>query len=98
MTISTIERMLSVWGKFDIPIPAGALQLNAMLTTLPTLEDIKLGESIAGSSSFALAAAGFTPPTLAIAPFMNVVMALHGGLQMALPMEPFDMCSMCNCA
>ncbi|MBD8891279.1 hypothetical protein [Roseibium litorale] len=98
MTISTIERMLAVWSKFQVPIPLGALRLNNLLLTLPKLEDIQLGESMAGSSSFAMPIAQFTPPKLAIAPFLNLVMALHAGLQVALDMEPFDMCSMCNCA
>jgi hypothetical protein len=40
-------------------------------------------------------AASFSPPKLAIAPFLNVMIALHASLQMALDMEPFDLCGLC---
>lgn len=98
--IASVERMLTMWSQFSIPfpIPVGAMQLNNLLLTLPTLEDIKLGESIAGGSSFAMAMTQFKPPKLAIMPFLSVVMALRGSLQVALDMDPFDMCSLCPCA
>ncbi len=101
-TLGPIRMMLSRWGHFALPIPLPdalmALTLNEKLDLLPAMEDIRLGESVAGSMNTAFAAASFTPPRLAIAPFMNVVMALQGSFQMALEVDPFDMCSLCPCA
>jgi hypothetical protein len=99
-TLNRVRMMLSLWGQFSIPFPLPALALNAKLDPLPALEDIRLGERLAGSMSFAFAEGHFSPPQLSIAPFMNVVLALGGSLQMALDMaamEPFDMCALCPC-
>ncbi|MBP1852500.1 hypothetical protein [Rhizobium halophytocola] len=96
-TLDRIRMMMRVWSTFPIPIPLQALALKAKLDLLPPLEDIKLGESVAGTMSSAFAASTFSPPKLAIAPFLNVVMALYGSMQIAVDMEPFDVCSICNC-
>lgn len=96
--VDRIQSMLARWTRFQAPIPRAALTLRKKLDTLPTLEEIRLGESIAGSSNTAVAAAQFSPPKLTIAPFLNVVLALRGAMQMALDMEPFDMCSTCPSA
>ena len=94
-----IERMLAVWASMRLPMPPlDAIALHAKLEALPSMEDIQLGEQIAGSSSMAAFGAGFSPPKLAFAPFLNVVLALNGSFQMALEIDPFDMCSMCPCA
>jgi hypothetical protein len=96
--LDRINAMISVWSGFQLPFPTPelALALNAKLDLLPTMEDIRLGESIAGQTAGAFSAS-FSPPRLAIAPFLNIVLALNASLQYAIDMEPFDMCSMCNC-
>ena len=96
-TLGRIDAMLRLWGRLPFPVPIPALALNEKLQALPLMEDIRLGEQIAGRTAATLATP-FSPPRLVIAPFMNVIMALHASLQMAIDMEPFDMCSMCNCA
>ncbi|MTH98025.1 hypothetical protein [Roseibium sp. RKSG952] len=95
-TLRRIDAMLSVWSGFHIPIPLAALALREKLDLLPPMEDIRLGEQIAGGPGI-VPLLQFSPPKLAIAPFMNVLLALQGSMQMALDMEPFDMCSMCSC-
>lgn len=94
--LGSIRAMLRLWSGFQIPmlLPALALALNAKLDALPPMEDIQLGESIAGSAGAALSMP-FSPPKLAIMPFMNVMLALRASMSMALDMEPFDQCSMC---
>lgn len=105
VTMGRVEMMLQNWSRFGIPIPLEAMRLDAMLQTLPPMEDIQLGAEMAsdsgGSMSFARPTFNFSPPKLSIAPFLNVVLALQGSLQMTLDpleMEAFDMCSMCPCS
>lgn len=95
--LGRIERMLSVWGGFQLPFatPELALALNEKLELLPTMEDIRLGEAVAGQTAGAFATS-FSPPKLAIAPFLNVVLALHASMQFSTDMEPFDMCGTCS--
>ncbi|MEM0921607.1 MAG: hypothetical protein AAGI13_01075, partial [Pseudomonadota bacterium] len=95
--MGSISAMLSLWARFNIPIPMPALALNAKLQALPPMEDIKLGERIAGSSGAGFGAS-FSPPKLAIMPFLNVMIALHAALKLAIDLEPFDQCGSCNCA
>lgn len=97
-SLGRIRMMLARWGGFRIPIPLPALALNAKLAALPTMEDIRLGEQIAGSMSHASLGWNFSPPKLAMMPFMNVMLALNASMVMALEMDPFDMCSMCPCS
>ncbi|MCD2184670.1 hypothetical protein [Rhizobium sp. GN54] len=96
--LGRIETMLSMWRGFQLPFPTPelALALNAKLDLLPTMEDIRLGEAVAGQTAGAFAA-NFAPPKLAIGPFLNMVLALHASLQFAIDMEPFDMCGSCSC-
>jgi len=96
-TLARIQIMFARWNSFQLPIalPELALALNAKLDLLPTMENIRLGEAIASSPN--MFAVHFSPPKLAIAPFLNVVLALKASLQFAIDMEPFDMCSLCNC-
>ncbi|WP_417689070.1 hypothetical protein [Roseibium sp.] len=93
--VRRVQLMLQNWSHFNIPLPLEALRLNAMLQTLPALEDFRLGERMAGSSSFAAPSFHFSPPRLAIAPFLNVMLALQGSLQFAIDMPAFDMCGLC---
>lgn len=95
--MSSINAMLSLWARFNIPIPMPALALNTKLEGLPPLDDINLGEKIAGSSGTDFSSS-FSPPKLAILPFLNVMIALHAALKLAVDIEPFDQCASCNCA
>ncbi|NSX53696.1 hypothetical protein [Parasulfitobacter algicola] len=97
--IERVRSMLRLWGGFPIPIPPlPALALNAKLDALPPLEDIRLGEQMAGSMSGTTLNMRFSPPKLAIMPFMNVMLALNASMTMSLDIPPFDMCSMCPCS
>lgn len=95
--LGRISAMMKLWAAFNIPIPMPALALNAKLQALPPMEDIRLGERIAGSSGATLGAS-FSPPKLAIMPFLNVMVALHASLKLAIDLEPFDQCGTCNSA
>lgn len=100
-TLGPVRMMLQKWGGFPIPFPPmPALALDAKLAALPPLEDIRLGEQLAGSYSSATFMNGFTPPKLAIGPFMNVMLGLSTAMTMTLKLDlpPFDMCGMCPCA
>lgn len=97
VTLSRIDVMLARWSAFPFPVPLPQLALHAKLQALPMMDDIRLAERIAGHSAATLAMP-FTPPRLAISPFLNVMMALHASLQVSLDMEPFDMCSLCPCS
>ncbi|XDA99847.1 hypothetical protein AB1M95_08095 [Sulfitobacter sp. LCG007] len=95
--LSRIHAMLRLWSSFRMGLPLGALRLANTLELLPSFEDFQLGQSAASSTALA-GLASVSPPKLAIAPFLNVALALQGSLQVALDMEPFDMCSLCPCA
>ena len=88
--------MLRLWGGFPIPMPPmSALAMNMRLAALPPLEDIQLGEQMLGSMSNPSFRMAFSPPKLAIMPFLNVAMALNTAMTMSLDVPPFDMCSLC---
>ena len=91
-TFERISAMLATWGGFVLALPAGALALAAKLEALPALADVTLGAGMAGSFA---GLAGFAPPRLAIAPFLGVMLALQGGLSMALDAPVFDQCALC---
>ena len=95
--LSRIEMMMRLWMTFNIPIPMPALALKAKLEALPPMEDIRLGEEVAGSSGMALGGS-FSPPKIAILPFLNVMIALHAALNLAIDLETWDQCATCNSA
>lgn len=96
--LERIRFMFKLWSRFplQIPFPMPALALKAKLDMLPTLEDIQLGETLAGpaASEFGLHGA-FSPPKIAIMPVLSLMLALSASMQLALEMDPLDMCSMC---
>ena len=96
-TRGRINAMLRFFARLNIPIPMPALALKAKLELLPPMEDIKLGERMAGSSGLSTLSR-FSPPKLAISPFLNVMLALHAALNLALDMETWDQCADCNSA
>lgn len=96
-TRGRINAMLRFFARLNIPIPMPALALKAKLEVLPPMEDIKLGERMAGSSGLSTLSR-FSPPKLAISPFLNVMLALHAALNIAIDMETWDQCADCNCA
>ncbi|WP_118136813.1 hypothetical protein [Oceanicella sp. SM1341] len=96
-TVQRLDAMLRMWSTFPLPVPLPALALSEKLALLPPMEDIRLGERAAGQAGATMATA-FSPPRLAIAPFLNVMLALQASLNLAVDLEPFDQCAMCPCA
>ena len=96
-TRGRIDAMLRFFARLNIPIPMPALALKKKLEVLPPMEDIRLGERMAGSSGLSTLSR-FTPPKLAISPFLNVMLALHAALNIAVDLETWDQCADCNCA
>lgn len=96
-TFQRLDAMLRMWSTFPLPLPLPLLPLAARLAALPPLETIRLGEAMAGRMG-AVLATPFTPPKLAILPFLNVMLALQAGLKLAVNLEPFDQCALCPCA
>lgn len=98
-TLGRIDRMIQTWNTFPIPIPWPALALKAKLDVLPKLEDVRLGEEMAGTSyNYLKPLMQMSPPKLAVAPMINAMIALNASMKMMIDMPAFDMCSMCNCA
>ena len=96
--LDRIETMLAVWNGFSMPLPPlEPLALNAKLESLPSLEAIELGQEAAQEAAMAMVTldASFSPPELAITPFLNLTQALSGSFQKVLEIAPFDMCSHC---
>ena len=96
-TFQMIDSMMRMWTTFPLTIPMEALTLADKLKLLPLMDDIRLGEEIAGRAG-ATMAMPFSPPKLAIAPFLNIVAALQPALTMAIDLPVFDQCAACNCA
>jgi hypothetical protein len=96
-TLDQVNLMLTLWTRIPIPFALPLLARYAKLDALPPLENILLGESLAGSMDTSFAWSNFSPPKLAIAPFLNVVLALNASLRKGLDIEYFDMCSPCAC-
>ena len=96
--LDRIETMLAVWNGFSMPLPPlEPLALNAKLESLPSLEAIQLGLESAQGAAMAMVTfdASFSPPDLAITPFLNLTQALSGSFQKVLEIDPFDMCGHC---
>ncbi|MEM8740473.1 MAG: hypothetical protein AAGE13_03160 [Pseudomonadota bacterium] len=88
-----IAMMLKGWMKLALPIPMPAIALMEKLDLLPPVPDIKAGTELANHPALA-AMARFSPPKLAILPFLNVMVALKAALDLELPV--FDQCAACN--
>ncbi|MEM7742237.1 MAG: hypothetical protein AAF409_00890 [Pseudomonadota bacterium] len=96
-TWQMIDSMMRLWSTFPLPLPIPALALSQKLDLLPTMEDLRLAEQIAGHSNASLGMS-FSPPKLQIAQFLNVMVALSASLQVVTDMPAFDQCSMCPCS
>lgn len=94
---SQIMAQFRLFARLNLPIPMPALALNAKLKMLPPMDDIHMAETMAGHSGMGLSSF-FTPPKLRISPFLNVMVALHLAMNMALDLETWDQCSTCNCS
>lgn len=94
--VSRISMMMKLFMTFNIPIPLPALALKPKLDMLPPMEDIKLAEHHHGSGLNLRS--NFSAPKLAIMPFLNVMIALHAAMNLALDMETWDQCGSCNSA
>ncbi|MEM7670502.1 MAG: hypothetical protein AAF317_15430 [Pseudomonadota bacterium] len=91
---SQILAMFKLFMKLNIPIPMPALALKPKIDLLPAMEEIKLAERYA-SKPLDLRS-NFKAPRLSIGPFLNVMLALHMALNVALDMETWDQCATCN--
>ncbi|MFK7944782.1 MAG: hypothetical protein AB8B85_17990 [Paracoccaceae bacterium] len=97
-TWQKIDASMRWWSRLPLSLPMPALALQQKLAILPKMEDIRLGEQLAGAHAASLnAAMAFSPPKLAIAPFLNVMMSLSASLQLVAEMPAFDQCSICPC-
>jgi len=79
---------------------AAAANINVKLVPppipIPAMEDIKLGEKIAGSSFMRLNATGLTPPKINVLPPILAMIALKATLGLATGMKPMNLCTMCG--
>ncbi|MEM9050142.1 MAG: hypothetical protein AAGC92_15660 [Pseudomonadota bacterium] len=89
-----IAAMLKTWMRLALPVPMPALALSEKLALLPKLEDVKAGTALASHPALA-AMAGFTPPKLAIVPFLNVMVALRAAMGLKLEVPTSD-CLICS--
>jgi len=90
--LSKIAASLSAFQRLPLPSPMPDLSLAEQMD-LPLPEDIKYGAAAAGSG---LANFGFTPPNIAVMPFMNGVVALRLALGELLDLDPLDACGACD--
>lgn len=94
-TMGRVDAMMKTWATFPVPMPVSSLALNEKLAALPPLEAVKLGEHVAGQS-WATGMAAYAPPKLAIAPFLNAMLALNATLHATAAFPPLGPCGACN--
>lgn len=79
---------------------AAAANINVKLVPppipIPDIDDIKMGEKIAGSSFMKLSATGLTPPKINVLPAISAMIALKATLGLATGMKPMTLCTMCG--
>jgi hypothetical protein len=92
--LNRIAALLQPYMRLSLPIPMPVLALNEQLATLPPVPPIKAGTDLRNTASSAFFA--MTPPRLAIAPFLNVLMALNLSLANLLRRPVLDQCAACN--
>lgn len=90
-----IAAMLRGWMRLALPIPKPALTLADKLELLPKPDDVKAGAALMGHSPLT-GMARMTPPKLAIAPFLNVMVALRQALELQAEFPAMDACDACN--
>jgi hypothetical protein len=92
--LTRISAMLKPFLRLALPIPLPALKLAEALALLPPLDAVKIGAE--NMNAPAWAKMSFTPPRLAIAPFLNVMVALNLSLNKLLGIPVLDACAACN--
>jgi len=96
-TMGRVDAMMRVWTTFPMPMPLPSLALSEKLALLPPMDAVKMGDYVAGQS-WATGMAAFSPPKLAIAPFLNAMLALNATLHMTTDIPPLGPCGACNTA
>lgn len=92
---SRISFMMSAVAKLNMAIPLPPIDIG-QLDLLPKLENVVLGEQIAGSSAMNMGLTGLKPPKLAIAPMLAATIALKASLGSLLKVPPLTLCSNCG--
>ena len=90
--LNKIAASLSAFQRLPLPDPMPDLGLAEQLD-LPIPEDIRYGAEAAGSG---LGGFGFTPPNIAVMPFMNAVVAMRLALGELIDLDPMDACGTCD--
>lgn len=92
--LNRIAVSLRPYMRLALPLPLPALKLQEQIALLPPMEDVKIATQFLNAPNYA--AFSFTPPRLAIAPFLDVVMALNLSLNMLIKLPILDQCGACN--
>lgn len=90
--LSSIALSLNTFMRLPLPSPLPNLALAESLALLPPLDNVKIGATAAGAHPQSLAGFRFTPPKIAIMPFISLVLALRASLNGYLKIDPLDFC------
>ena len=93
--MARISMMLKVVASLNIALPIPPIDLGK-LAALPPFEDIKMGETIAGSNKMNLALMGLKPPAIPISAFISMSVALKASLGAAVKVPPLAFCTNCG--
>jgi hypothetical protein len=91
--LARIQASLTPWLRLALPVPLPALKLAETLPLLPPPEAVRAGTALANAPMWGKMA--FTPPRIAVMPFLNVALALKGSLQQLLGIPVLDACDAC---
>lgn len=86
-----ISMMLKAVANLGLPIPP--VKVDA---TLPPLDDVVLGEQIAGNSFIHASISGLKPPTIPISAFVSASVAMQAALAVAVKTPPLSFCTNCG--
>ncbi len=86
-----ISMMLKAVANLSVPVPRVSID-----ATLPPLEDVLLGEKIAGSSFIHASVSGLKPPAIPISGFVSASTAMQAALSAAVNVPPVSFCTNCG--
>ncbi len=86
-----ISMMLKAVANLGLPIPPVTLEAG-----LPPIDDVLLGEQIAGSSFIHASISGLKPPSLPISAFVSASVAMQAALSGAVKVPPLAFCTNCG--
>ena len=90
-----ISFMMSAFAKLSMAIPLPPIDIGK-IDLLPKLENVILGEQIAGSSFMAMGITGLKPPKLTIMPMLSATIAMRASLAAAIKVPPLTFCTNCG--